>query len=334
MGNLNIGAALNTVTTLVSLPVDKGTIYAELSGPSAISLSDTMMIGQNLTVIIKPTANFTLPIPSSGSWASTCGTSLALNKDENCYIIVTCTDDGKYTISSPTHGLNEKISNVSTGLFGDFSIFAVLSGGSMMIAYDMASGNTINNSTPNIPMGNRVAIKIATVGNKVQKIGNFFNSCTLLQSVTIPNSVTTIINNAFTNCYRLKSIDIPNSVTEIQASAFYGCSGLTSIVIPDSVASIGDSAFATCGGLISVTIGNGVKSIGMNAFLQCSELTSVTLGSGLTSIGQTAFNYCSKLASVTYQGITYTSKSALETALQNNGCSIGVSAFYNTSLGT
>ena len=47
----------------------------------------------------------------------------------------------------------------------------------------------------------------------------------------------------------LESITIPNSVTSIGESAFYGCSSLKSIVIPDSVTSIGKFAFSDCGNL-------------------------------------------------------------------------------------
>lgn len=64
-----------------------------------------------------------------------------------------------------------------------------------------------------------------------------------INTVSIPNTVTSIESSAFEKCTGLTSIDIPTSVTSIGSHAFYGCTGLTSVTIPDSVASIGDEAF-------------------------------------------------------------------------------------------
>ena len=47
-----------------------------------------------------------------------------------------------------------------------------------------------------------------------------FDSCTLLASVTIPDSVTRIDDNAFHQCYSLKRVYIPDTVTTIGEHAF------------------------------------------------------------------------------------------------------------------
>ena len=84
---------------------------------------------------------------------------------------------------------------------------------------------------------------------------------------------------AFYDCSALQSVTIPDSVTSIGNSAFYDCSALQSVTIPDSVTSIGDSAFEHCSALQSVTIPDSVTSIGSKAFQSCSKLQSVTIGS-------------------------------------------------------
>ena len=44
--------------------------------------------------------------------------------------------------------------------------------------------------------------------------------CSALQSVTIPDSVTSIGNHAFQSCSALQSVTIPDSVTSIGNNAF------------------------------------------------------------------------------------------------------------------
>ncbi|MFR3811244.1 MAG: leucine-rich repeat domain-containing protein [Ruminococcus callidus] len=47
-----------------------------------------------------------------------------------------------------------------------------------------------------------------------------------LQSVTIPESVTSIGNSAFSNCTSLAAVTIPENVTHISGSAFSNCTAL------------------------------------------------------------------------------------------------------------
>ena len=135
-----------------------------------------------------------------------------------------------------------------------------------------------------------------------------------LRSVTVTGG--NILYGAFYNCSMLTSVTIPDSVTSIGGSAFCGCKGLTSVTIPDSVKSIGNNAFYNCSDLTSVTIGNSVTSIGYQAFYNCSSLTSITIPDSVTSIGSYAFRGCSGLTSIT---------------IPDSVTSIGSNAFYDTA---
>ena len=126
-----------------------------------------------------------------------------------------------------------------------------------------------------------------------------FSECYSLQSVTIPNSVTSIGDGVFSGCYSLQSITIPNSVTSIGDNAFFLCESLQSVTIPNSVTSIGDNAFFLCESLQSVTIPNSVRNIGNNAFSDCKSLQSITIPNSVTSIGDEAFYSCESLQSIT-----------------------------------
>jgi hypothetical protein len=84
-------------------------------------------------------------------------------------------------------------------------------------------------------------------------MGNYvFYGCTSLESITIPDSVTSIGSWTFYNCTSLTSVTIGDSVTSIGADAFSGCTSLTSVTIPDSVTTIGSYAFSDCTGLTNV----------------------------------------------------------------------------------
>ena len=74
----------------------------------------------------------------------------------------------------------------------------------------------------------------------------------------------------------IESVEIPDSVTSIGSGAFAGCTGLTSITIPDSVTSIGYRAFLNCPSLTSITIPERITSIEYLAFSKCPNLTEVT----------------------------------------------------------
>ena len=120
-----------------------------------------------------------------------------------------------------------------------------------------------------------------------------------LRSVTVKGG--NILYGAFRDCSMLTSVTIPDSVTSIGDYAFWNCRGLTSVTIGSSVESIGSYAFDGCTGLTSVTIPDSVTSIGRYAFRDCTRLTSVTIGSSVESIGSYAFDGCTGLTSVVFE---------------------------------
>lgn len=110
---------------------------------------------------------------------------------------------------------------------------------------------------------------------KVDSIGiRAFYFCSGLNSLIIPDGVTTIDKEAMIGCTDLTSITIPNSVTNIGQFAFYGCFSLPSITIPTGIKNIDNSTFMSCSSLETVIIPDNVESIGDQAFDQCYCLTN------------------------------------------------------------
>lgn len=115
------------------------------------------------------------------------------------------------------------------------------------------------------------------------------------QSKTYPANG--IPQNAFSlgeNIYnaKLNSIILPNSITSIGDSAFYKCINLKGVLtIPNLVISIGNSAFNRCTNLSgTLVLPNSVTTLGEYAFSQCQSLTGLTLSESLASISRCAFD--------------------------------------------
>lgn len=142
-------------------------------------------------------------------------------------------------------------------------------------------------------------IESVTLPNTVTSIeSRAFDNC-LMKSITIPDSVTSIASYAFADCSELTSVTIPNSISRLEDRVFYNCRGLKSVTIPKSVKSIGEEAFAYCESLKSVTIPSSVERIEKYAFASCIGLTSVTLPDSITAIEEGVFANCLSLESIT-----------------------------------
>lgn len=125
---------------------------------------------------------------------------------------------------------------------------------------------------------------------------------TKIQSVTIPESVTSIGRAAFLNCTGLTSLTIKGVATSIGPVAFSTCTSLTSLSLVGSFQTIGEHAFASCNSLTSLSLTGDIQKIGDYAFYSCPSLKTVTLPKSLTSIGLLAFGSCTSLDSIEIPG--------------------------------
>lgn len=128
----------------------------------------------------------------------------------------------------------------------------------------------------------------------------------LKTSVACPETVTTFPSGAFIGCELLESISIPASVTEIQMPFANGCFGLKEIIVDNNnqkyasfEGMLYDKAMTKLircpGGKESVKLAEGVKIIGDEAFELCQNLMELVLPSSIEEIGDAAFFLSDKL---------------------------------------
>ncbi len=160
----------------------------------------------------------------------------------------------------------------------------------------------------------------------------FYAKTLYINNQLITNAVLTtatkISDYAFYGYSSLESIIIPDSVTSIGSYVFSGCSSLqyneyknakylgnsennylilvdvidksvSSFEINSNTKFISYASFYKCSSLESITIPNGVISIGEGAFCDCLLLERIRIPSSVTSIGDLAFNNCNNLANIT-----------------------------------
>jgi hypothetical protein len=148
--------------------------------------------------------------------------------------------------------------------------------------------------------------------------GGTFAWCVSLKNITLPDSVTSVGYSAFSNCNSLKSVNIPGSVTNAQ-NWFANCQSLESIAIPFTVKKSatnnarfeyffgGGAVNSTTDGAymprtLKTVIITGGTVIPIYAFKDCRFLENITLPDSITSIQANAFSGCNRLASITFNG--------------------------------
>ena len=182
-----------------------------------------------------------------------------------------------------------------------------------------------------------------SIPNSVTTIGDrAFSNCTGLTSVNLPNSVTTIGDGAFSNCTGLKNIELPTSITTVGNRMFDGCISLMCVGIPNSVTTIGDRAFEDCVSMTNISLA-AVITIGDYAFSGCSALANVTMPNSILMVGNYAFLNCSSLTEITlpsslenigsgaFSGCRGLKNVVIEDAARELGCSIN-STFHSSPI--
>ncbi|WP_207646966.1 leucine-rich repeat protein, partial [Ruminococcus albus] len=186
----------------------------------------------------------------------------------------------------------------------------------------------------------------------VEGIGeSAFNSCNSLESINIPDKVTTLYDNTFCDCTELKDVVVSRNLTVLGKSAtttdpkgcvFKGCTSLETLTpsnatkipytiqFPASLGGVQKSCFEDCPSFkyINFAENSHFSVLGESAFSKCTGLlgsnevgnsnNTILMPAGVTDIFKNAFYGCTSLKNIEFLG---------------NVSTIGVSAFQKcTSL--
>lgn len=152
----------------------------------------------------------------------------------------------------------------------------------------------------------------------MEEIGEFSFARSSLQSVAIPEGVSSIGYGAFYHCDQLTDVQLPHTITHIAPKAFDytgwvkdffdgGASDFLvagdgiliaykgsseHVVVPDGIKQIGPEVFQGHPEITSVSLPDSLEIIGEAAFAQCGSLTELTGMSGVRIIRDRAFYHC------------------------------------------
>ena len=154
-------------------------------------------------------------------------------------------------------------------------------------------------------------LESVTLPNTITKMGtNVFKGCTNLINVTLPNQLTSLPAGTFDGCYNLTYVSLPEDCTTIEKCAFKGCNKLSAIPNADKLQNIGNEAFKACSSLTSIVLPDDCQ-LGTDVFQECRKLESVELPTNLTIIPKALFDKCNKLKNITLpEGVTCIEKYA------------------------
>ena len=100
-----------------------------------------------------------------------------------------------------------------------------------------------------------------------------------LLRITIPDSVSVIMENVFCGCGKLKEVILGDGLKIIGDTAFAGCC-FQEIFIPQNVKIIGESCFCENDNLKSVYLPAGIEAISEDSFQDCESLENIYVPKG------------------------------------------------------
>ena len=254
----------NGVVSITAMPRTKGGFKdvepVTISGNATLTQSSDPYTGVRTITLSKINGNVTVNF--SGTYCYDLITEFTVNAGEATKML--------YTYVSSTN--KAKILRIREG-DTDIPIAAshtFSTGGKHILKYSFT-----NHTVPYDMFNGVAAITGIQIGECVTSLESYAFKGTSIESVKIPDSVTTFGSSLFYDCLNLKHVVLPEGLTQIYDSMFRGCESLQSIDIPKGVTRFGDFAFDGCISLASIILPEGVTYVGNYCFSDCSNLRHI-----------------------------------------------------------
>ena len=254
----------NGVVSITAMPKTKGGFKdvepVTISGNATLSQSSDPYTGVRTITLSNINGNVTVNF--SGTYCYDLIAEFTVNAGEAIKML--------YTYVSTTN--KAKILRIREG-DTDIPIAATHTfskGGKHILRYSFT-----NHTVPYDMFNGVAAITGIQIGECVTSLESYAFKGTSIESVKIPDSVTTFGSSLFYDCLNLKHVVLPEGLTQIYDSMFRGCEALQSIDIPVGVTRFGDYAFEGCISLASIILPEGVTYVGNYCFYECSNLRHI-----------------------------------------------------------
>ena len=254
----------NGVVSITAMPRTKGGFKdvepVTISGNATLSQSSDPYTGVRSITLSNINGNVTVNF--SGTYCYDLITEFTVNAGEATKML--------YTYVSTTN--KAKILRIREG-DTDIPIAAshtFSTGGKHILKYSFT-----NHAVPYDMFNGVTALTGVQIGECVTSLESYAFTKTSIESVKIPDTVTSFGSSLFYDCLKLKHVVLPEGLTQIYDSMFRGCESLHSIDIPDGVTRFGDYAFDGCISLASIILPAGVTYVGNYCFYECSNLRHI-----------------------------------------------------------
>lgn len=105
-----------------------------------------------------------------------------------------------------------------------------------------------------------------------------------LTEVILPDSLVEIRSYAFSACSDLQTLVLPDSITSLGGFFVYSNQRLTSVTLPAGLYAVDTAYFAFCSGLEEIVISEGTTEITSSCVYDCASLKSIVIPGSVTHI--------------------------------------------------
>lgn len=180
---------------------------------------------------------------------------------------------------------------------------------------------TVNLPTNLTTLGNSAFgytnISEITIPKSLNSVTNPFEGSNL-KIVYFETGIERVISNLFSSCTNLEKIDIPDSVTEIDSMAFWCCSNLKEVNLSNNLKTVGSNSFKNCTSLTSINLPESLTTLEIEAFVN-APLSEIVIPKNTENIRNYSVGYLNNFIKIDGFKIKCYAGTAGQTYAKENG---------------